>query len=232
MRLGYYYLLASIVALAVFVILAILVSPRVTGNTNSPITKQDYVAFLKVNNLHYHALNEFMVLMSRYGREIVWSLTVILLFIFGGWTGKKAAIIMGLAMLVIVPVGTAAKDIVARPRPLIPRADFLVAADREYAFPSGHAMIVSAGAATALALFRDSPRKLAISLALAVEAALVCISRVYVGGHYPLDVVGGILLGVGISFIFVAEERHVEQLLVRIKKMVKPQSGKKYNYRR
>ena len=228
----YYYLLSSIVTLTVFVILAILVSPRVNGSANSQITKQDYVGFLKISNSHYHALNEFMVIMSKYGREVVWSLTIILLFIFGGWTGKKAAVIMALAMLVIVPIGTAAKDIVARPRPVIPRVDFLVAADREYAFPSGHAMIVSAGAATVLALFRDSPRKLAISLALAVEAALVCFSRVYVGGHYPLDVVGGILLGVGISFIFVAEERYVEQLLVRIKKIVKPQSAKKYNYRR
>jgi len=230
--LRYYYLLSSIVTLTVFVILAILVSPRVNGSANSQITKQDYVGFLKISNSHYHALNEFMVIMSKYGREVVWSLTIILLFIFGGWTGKKAAVIMALAMLVIVPIGTAAKDIVARPRPVIPRVDFLVAADREYAFPSGHAMIVSAGAATVLALFRDSPRKLAISLTLAVEAALVCFSRVYVGGHYPLDVVGGILLGIGISFIFVAEERYIEQLLVRIKKIVKPQSAKKYNYRR
>jgi undecaprenyl-diphosphatase len=230
--LRYYYLLSSIVTLTVFVILAILVSPRVNGSANSQITKQDYIGFLKISNSHYHALNEFMVIMSKYGREVVWSLTIILLFVFGGWTGKKAAIIMALAMLVIVSIGTAAKDIVARPRPVIPRVDFLVAADREYAFPSGHAMIVSAGAATVLALFRDSPRKLAISLTLAVEAALVCFSRVYVGGHYPLDVVGGILLGVGISFIFVAEERYVEQLLVRIKKIVKPQSAKKYNYRR
>jgi undecaprenyl-diphosphatase len=226
------YLLVSIIALTIFVILAVLVSPRVNGNFNSPIIKQDNMAFLQINSSHYHALNEFMVLMSKYGREVVWSLAILLLFIFAGWTGKKTAVIMTLAMLLIVPIGTAAKDIVARPRPVIPNADFLTAADREYAFPSGHAMIVSAGAATVLALFRDSPKRLAISLALTVEAALVSFSRVYVGGHYPLDVIGGILLGVGISFIFIAEARYVEQLLMRIKKVIKPQSREKYNYRR
>jgi hypothetical protein len=40
------------------------------------------------------------------------------------------------------------------------------------------------------------------------------------------------LLGVGISFIFIAEARYVEQLLMRIKKVIKPQSREKYNYRR
>jgi membrane-associated phospholipid phosphatase len=80
---------------------------------------------------------------------------------------------------------------------------------------------VSAGAAVALALYRDTPRKHAISVLLAIEAALVCISRVYVGGHYPLDVVGGILLGVGVSFIFVGINRHIESLLMPILKILK-----------
>ena len=82
-------------------------------------------------------------------------------------------------------------------------------------------MIVSASAAVALALYRNTPRRLGISILLAVEAALVCISRVYVGGHYPLDVVGGILLGVGISFIFVGIEKRIESLIMPIVKILK-----------
>ena len=99
--------------------------------------------------------------------------------------------------------------------------DFLIAADKDYGFPSGEALIVSAGAAVVLALYRNTPRRRAISILLATEAALVCISRVYVGGHYPLDVVGGILLGVGVSFIFVGIEKRIESLMMPIAKILK-----------
>lgn len=54
-----------------------------------------------------------------------------------------------------------------------------------------------------------------------MEAALVCISRVYVRGHYPLDVVGGILLGVGVSFIFVGIVKRIESLIMPIVKILK-----------
>jgi membrane-associated phospholipid phosphatase len=162
-----------------------------------------------------------MIWLTHFGREVFWPIAIISLFIFGGWTGKKTAVVIAISMLVLIPLGVVAKDIVARPRPVIPKSDFLIAADKEYAFPSGHALIVSAGAAGALLLFRDTPRKLVISIILAIEAALVCISRVYVGGHYPLDVIGGILLGVGVSLIFVGIEKRIESLMIPIKNILK-----------
>ncbi len=212
------YRTSSIIILALFVVLAILVSPL--GN-NSGLVAKDTSAFLKVNNSHVHFLNKIMELLTKYGREAFWIATIILLFVFGGITGKKTAIILALAFIVLIPIGYAAKDLVQRERPSIPESDVILAQDSDYSYPSGHATIVSAGAAIALALFRDSKRKIAISLALTAEAALVCISRVYVGGHYPLDVVGGILLGVGVAFLFVAATRQAERIMLTINRIFK-----------
>ena len=132
-----------------------MISPKFNHTVNSLLISKDTYAFLKINNSHHPAFNQFMILLTEYGREVVWSIAIILLFIIGGWTGKKTALVMGLAMLVLIPVVNVAKEIVARPRPIIPQTDFLIAADSKYAFPSGHATIVSAGAAVVLMLFRD-----------------------------------------------------------------------------
>jgi undecaprenyl-diphosphatase len=213
------YLAASVVILTSFILVGVLVSPRVNFNVinnNSPINRIDSSAFSNINSSHSQALNQLMISLTKYGREVFWPIAIILLFVLGGWTGKKTAVVIALSMLVLIPLGVLAKDIVARPRPSIPKSGFLIPTDSEYAYPSGHAIIVSAGAAVAIMMFRNTQKRLAISLALAAEAALVCLSRVYVGGHYPLDVIGGILLGVGVSFIFVGTEKHIESLMMPI----------------
>ena len=220
------YFVVSAVILALFVILSILVSPKIkfNGGSNnsypSPIIRADSIAFLDVNNSHSKILNQLMILLTNYGREVFWPIAIILLFVFGGWTGKKTAIVIAISMIVLLPMGAIAKESIARPRPIIPKSDYLIAADSEFAYPSGHALIVSAGATVALLLFNNTPRKLVISIALAIEAALVCISRVYVGGHYPLDVVGGILLGVGVALIFVGVDKSIEALITPLRKKI------------
>src|SRR5919205_4155606 len=116
------YLWSSIILLVSFIILAEMVSPKVgptVGGTFSSVTQYDASAFVQINNEHYKPLNQLMILFSQYGREVVWTIAGIMLFIFGGWTGKKAAIVMAFAMLVLIPIGTIAKEAVGRSRPVI-----------------------------------------------------------------------------------------------------------------
>jgi undecaprenyl-diphosphatase len=75
----------------------------------------------------------------------------------------------------------------AEPRPL-------VRVPHDASFPSGHAA-TSFAAATMLAL--AFPR---LAPLLFVLAAAVAFSRVYVGVHYPLDIVGGAVLGMLVAF--------------------------------
>ncbi len=203
------YLLTSIILLSFFIVIALIVSPNLNICCNSVIDA-DNTIYLYVNDSHYIAINQFMVYLTIYGRDLFWVLITALLFVFGGRSGKKTAFVLSIVLLTLIPIGIAAKEIVERPRPLIPETVFLIPADSKFSFPSGHALIVSAGAATVLSLFRDTRKKLSISLALTLESALVCISRVYVGGHYPLDVIGGLLLGIGIAFLFLWKKKSLE----------------------
>ena len=77
-------------------------------------------------------------------------------------------------------------DAYASPKPL-------VHAPHDGSFPSGHAT-VSFACATVLAFY--APRA---APAFFLLAAAIAWSRVYVGVHYPLDVLGGAVLGVAIA---------------------------------
>lgn len=83
------------------------------------------------------------------------------------------------------------KNIVARPRPfaeieaLIP----LIAKPTDFSFPSGH---TTASFAVALVMLRMLPKK--IGIPAVVLAALVAFSRLYLGVHYPTDVLAGFMV--------------------------------------
>ncbi len=102
---------------------------------------------------------------------------------------------IGAAILVSESVSGALKVWVERERPPLadPTPEPLVDLPATFSFPSGHAS-VSFACATTLAL--AVPR---LAIPLYLLAALISFSRVYVGVHYPLDVLVGAVLGVAVA---------------------------------
>lgn len=90
-------------------------------------------------------------------------------------------------------VNVTLKDLVARPRPFVVNEaiETLIKQPSPYrSFPSGH----TAGSFAAMfALYKWVPKKIGIP-ALCL-AALVALSRLYVGVHYPTDLLGGFVIG-------------------------------------
>ncbi len=95
------------------------------------------------------------------------------------------------------------KQVFGRDRPPLryPEPAALVHVPGSASFPSGHA---ATSFACAVILARAAPR---LRFALYALAALIAWSRVYVGVHYPLDVVAGAALGVAVGLAVTALPR-------------------------
>jgi undecaprenyl-diphosphatase len=97
-------------------------------------------------------------------------------------------------------IGWAAKLLVQRARPVV---DDPVSHADGYSFPSGHALNVAVWASVMVflvwPLLSRTARKVAVVLAAAF-VLLVGSDRMFLGAHFPSDVLAGVLLGLGITF--------------------------------
>jgi undecaprenyl-diphosphatase len=113
----------------------------------------------------------------------------------------RAAAIFLLIVLITPMLSSGAKQLIERDRPE-------TAARMEvsgYSFPSGHSLGIAATYGTmALILARNSTRTMRRCLYLMVAALVigaVGVSRVYLGVHYPSDVLGGWSAGLALAFV-------------------------------
>jgi undecaprenyl-diphosphatase len=151
----------------------------------------------------------FVALSRLGGYGFVW----LTLAVLGVWLWRRPVVF---PLVVIAYFASAAatdviKLAVDRKRPV---NDPLVAEPTSHSFPSGHAATSFACAAT-LAPF--APRH--VQPVLYVLAAAIAYSRVYVGVHYPLDVLGGAALGLLVAIAL----RRLPAALRRSRRM--PRSG-------
>ena len=104
-----------------------------------------------------------------------------------------APLAAGMAVLVNVPI----RGFVERPRPFLDHQglEVLVQGKTDYSFVSDHATIVMA---MAVGLFVAHRRFGLVALVLALFGGFI---RVYMGVHYPTDVVGGFALGTAVALL-------------------------------
>jgi membrane-associated phospholipid phosphatase len=95
-------------------------------------------------------------------------------------------------------LATLGKTVVHRHRPFVHQ---LGPAASTHSFPSGH---TATSVACAFVVGSFAPR---LRLPLYVLAALIAFSRLYNGDHFPLDVLGGALLGAGVGWAVTALSR-------------------------
>lgn len=130
---------------------------------------------------------------------------------------RKIGLMSILALLVSLLINNMIlKNLVARTRPydmvegLVP----LIGKQLGYSFPSGH---TGSSFASAWVLYRKLPGRFGIPAL--VLAGLIGLSRLYVGVHYPTDVVFGVLGGIvsgGIAMLaFRGRETAVERKRMR-----------------
>ena len=151
--------------------------------------------FSQVNDLARHTpwLHGLATGYAEYG--VVLFAALVLLAV---WQGRHAphaklaaALWAGVATVLAVGVNQPVVSLVAEPRPYQshPGILVLVARSTDWSFPSDHSVMAGACAVGLLIFSRR------LGAVAAVAALLMAATRVYVGAHYPLDVLVGLVLG-------------------------------------
>lgn len=143
------------------------------------------------DNLRYEWLTSIMTCLTYLG-YFIW-VVIAIWFLINKKTRLTGITTSTSLVLNVLIVNVVLKNLVGRTRPyeVIEELVSLVGNQSDKSFPSGHTSI--AFAFVAVLWFMCSKK---VSLPLTCLAALISFSRVYVGVHYPTDILGGIVVGI------------------------------------
>jgi membrane-associated phospholipid phosphatase len=121
-------------------------------------------------------------------------------------------------------VNTLIKEIVQDPRPStnISKSAQRGYASSGYGFPSGHAQVAVTNWGFTAYYFKDKLKPYVIPVILSIFICLVAISRIIIGVHDLQDIIGGLLIGIGILILFlhlrpiITEKFNVLSLSIKI----------------
>ena len=143
-------------------------------------------------------LDSIMIFITTLGNGgMIWIAATLILII--PKKTRKIGIMSAVALLgSLIINNNLIKNIVQRPRPFVTFTDLqiLIPTPSEFSFPSGH---TSSSFAAASVFYKHLPKKLGIPAI--VLAGLIGVSRLYVGVHYPTDVIAGCFMGIFLAYL-------------------------------
>lgn len=174
----------TLLLLIAFLLIMLLV---ITNN----ISKFDNVIYNFLIGLRCNFLDIYFKWITKLGNTMTILCIVVLLLIY---LEKKYAIILGISTISSVVINTIIKYIIRRPRP----AHLRLITQGGFSFPSGHSMISICVYGFLIYLIyqevKDKNQKLALIIFFSFLIISIGLSRIYVGVHYPSDVLAGYFL--------------------------------------
>lgn len=182
---------------------------------------QDTKVFLFLNGLHTPLLDGFMYIISKVWVWIPLYLAVVA-FIIKKWKMEAIWIILSIVLCVVLTdqLTNLTKAFFERLRPshepalkgLVHHVNGYLSGN--FSFVSGHSSNVFGFALLSSLILKQK----VYTWVIFFWAAMVAYSRIYLGVHYPLDILGGIVLGMGVALIIYTILRAFQKkLLAEIK---------------
>ncbi len=158
----------------------------------------DFLLFQLINQPQHNLIDLFFIIVSQGSLFVFFASIIPMLF------DKKKLLPYALVMIVAYFSSEFFKIIIQRPRP---EGILLIAEQQDYSFPSAHASTAGAWANTMSKFYKKYAK------AFWLFSLLVCFSRIYVGVHYPSDVIAGLIWGYIVSWFIMKHEKEFFRLL-------------------
>ena len=146
-------------------------------------------------------MTETMIIISFFASAITLiGLSIVLILIL---KEKKYSRFIALNLALSFIINRILKFIIRKPRP--PRIQ--IVQENGFSFPSSHAMIAFTFYGFIIYLLctniKNKAIKYSVTILLSILVILIGISRVYLGVHYVVDIIGGFIFGFIYLFIFI-----------------------------
>ncbi len=162
----------------------------------TPATGTDLRLTLALNRLSLHPpLLRLLRIASRLGDGVFWYVLMAVIAVTVD-DGTRIALHMGLTAVVVAGLYRSMKGVIRRPRPFRSHRDVVVRIRPldEFSFPSGHTLHAVTFTLIALHYLPG------LAWLLVPFTALVALSRVALGVHYPSDVLAAAAIAFGIAW--------------------------------